>query len=119
MKAKWWSVALTAAVATGFLSGAAVAQAEEQVTLKVFSNLPDSKNGQGLVEQMIIDEYMSENPNVTIEVEALDEVLEAGVLAELNEADYAEMRDCSRSAMILRTMERRRIRRICKFRGER
>lgn len=92
----------------------------EQITLKVFSNLPDRKNGQGLVEQMIIDEYMTENPNVTIEVEALDEeayktkfkaysmegmpdvvsiwgqpsfldeVLEAGVLTELNEADYAD-----------------------------
>lgn len=94
--------------------------AGEPITLKIFSNLPDRKNGQGLVEQMIIDEYMAENPNVTIEVEALDEeayktkfkaysmdgmpdvvtiwgqpsfldeVLEAGVLAELNEADYAD-----------------------------
>lgn len=93
---------------------------DEQITLKVFSNLPDRKTGQGLVEQTIIDEYMAENPNVTIEVEALDEeayktkfkayamdgmpdvvsiwgqpsfldeVLEAGVLAELNEADYAD-----------------------------
>ncbi len=92
----------------------------EAVTIKLFSNLPDRKNGQGLVEQMIIDEYMAENPNVTIEVEALDEeayktkfkayamdgmpdvvsiwgqpafldeVLDAGVLAELNEADYAD-----------------------------
>ncbi len=92
---------------------------KEPVTLKVFSNLPDRKNGQGLVEQMIIDEYMELNPHVTIEVEALDEeayktkfkayamdgmpdvvsiwgqpsfldeVLDAGVLAELNEADYA------------------------------
>lgn len=90
------------------------------VTLKVFSNLPDRKNGQGLVEQMIIDEYMEENKNIKIEVEALDEeayktkfkaysmegmpdivniwgqpsfldeVLDAGVLAELNEADYAD-----------------------------
>jgi raffinose/stachyose/melibiose transport system substrate-binding protein len=91
----------------------------DKITLKLFSNLPDRKNGQGLIEQMIIDEYMSENSNVTIEVEALDEeayktkfrayamngmpdvvsiwgqpsfldeVLEAGVLAELNEKDYA------------------------------
>ena len=90
------------------------------VTLKVFSNLPDRKNGQGLVEQMIIDEYMKENENVKIEVEALDEeayktkfkaysmegmpdvvsiwgqpsfldeVVDAGVLAELNQADYAD-----------------------------
>ena len=49
------------------------ASSDEQITLKVFSNLPDRKNGQGLVEQTIIDEYMSENPNVKIEVEALDE----------------------------------------------
>ena len=92
----------------------------EDVTLVLFSNLPDRKNGQGLVEQMIIDEYISENPNVTIKVEALDEeayktkfkaysmvempdvvsiwgqpsfldeVLDAGVLAELNESDYAD-----------------------------
>lgn len=92
----------------------------DPVTLKIFSNLPDRKNGQGLVEQMIIDEYTALYPNVTIEVEALDEeayktkfkaysmegmpdvvsiwgqpsfldeVLEAGVLAELNEADYAD-----------------------------
>lgn len=92
----------------------------EAVTIKVFSNLPDRKNGQGLVEQKIIDEYMAANQNVTIEVEALDEeayktkfkayamdgmpdvvsiwgqpsfldeVLDAGVLAELNEADYAD-----------------------------
>lgn len=92
----------------------------DQVTIKLFSNLPDRKNGQGLVEQMIIDEYMEANKNVSIEVETLDEevyktkfkayamdgmpdvvsiwgqpafldeVLDAGVLAELNEADYAD-----------------------------
>ena len=92
----------------------------EPVTLKLFSNLPDRKNGQGLVEQTIIDEYMKENQNVKIEVEALDEeayktkfkayamdgmpdvvsiwgqpsfldeVLDAGVLAELAEADYTD-----------------------------
>ena len=93
----------------------------EAVTIKVFSNLPDRTSGQGLVEQTLFDEYMKENPNVTIEVEALDdeayktkfkayaagsqmpdlvsvwgqpgfidEVIDAGVLAELNEADYAD-----------------------------
>lgn len=96
------------------------ASSGEEVTLRVFSNLPDRKNGQGLVEQTIIDEYMAENPNVTIEVEALDEeayktkfkaysmegmpdvvsiwgqpafldeVVDAGVLAELNQDDYAD-----------------------------
>lgn len=92
----------------------------EAVTIKLFSNLPDRKTGQGLVEQMIIDEYMEANENVEIEVEALDEeayktkfkayamdgmpdvvsiwgqpsfldeVLDAGVLAELKEDDYAD-----------------------------
>lgn len=99
----------------------------EKITLKVFSNLPDRKNGQGLVEQMIIDEYMELNQNVTIEVEALDEeayktkfkayamngmpdvisiwgqpsfldeVLDAGVLAELNETDYNDYKFISGS----------------------
>lgn len=93
---------------------------DDKITLKVFTNLPDRKNGQGLVEQQIIDEYMKENKNVTIKVEALDEeayktkfkaysmegmpdvvsiwgqpsfldeVLDAGVLAELNEDDYKD-----------------------------
>lgn len=100
---------------------------DEKITLKVFSNLPDRKNGQGLVEQMIIDEYMELNQNVTIEVEALDEeayktkfkayamngmpdvisiwgqpsfldeVLDAGVLAELNETDYNDYKFISGS----------------------
>ncbi|MBO5031990.1 MAG: extracellular solute-binding protein [Lachnospiraceae bacterium] len=98
----------------------AATESTEDITIKLFSNLPDRKNGQGLVEQMIIDEYMDANPNVSIEVEALDEeayktkfkayamdgmldvvsiwgqpsfldeVLDAGVLAELNENDYAD-----------------------------
>lgn len=112
--------------AAGAGEEAAAAQGEA-VTIKLFSNLPDRKNGQGLVEQLIIDEYMKANPNVTIEVEALDEeayktkfkaysmdgmpdvvsiwgqpsfldeVLEAGVLAELNEADYADYKFISGS----------------------
>lgn len=91
-----------------------------KVTLKLFSNLPDRKNGQGLVEQTIIDEYMKENENINIEVEALDEeayktkfkaysmegmpdvvsiwgqpafldeVVDAGVLAELKQDDYTD-----------------------------
>lgn len=138
MRKKFVSVLLSAAMITTMLSGCNSKDAgnvstsgagtnsgsqtsgEEQITLKVFSNLTDRKNGQGLVEQMIIDEYMAANQNVKIEVEALDEeayktkfkaysmeglpdivsiwgqpafldeVLEAGVLAELNESDYAD-----------------------------
>lgn len=94
---------------------------EDQVTIQVFSNLPDRTSGQGLIEQMLFDKYMEENPNVKIEVEALDdesyktkfkayasgsnmpdlvnawgqpsfldEVIDAGLLAELNADDYAD-----------------------------
>ena len=45
----------------------------EPVTIKVFSNLPDRTTGQGLLEQNIIDSYMTANTNVTIEVEALQD----------------------------------------------
>lgn len=135
MKKKIISAILAAAMVAASLTGcggnesekpetAGAAQEEaadgEKITLKLFSNLPDRKNGQGLVEQMIIDDYMAENPNVTIEVEALDEeayktkfkaysmegmpdvvniwgqpafldeVVGAGVLAELNADDYAD-----------------------------
>lgn len=46
---------------------------DKQVTLRFFSNLPDRKSGQGLAEQTVIDNYVKENPNVKIEVEALAE----------------------------------------------
>lgn len=115
------AVSMAATMTTGCSSGDSSNKSENgQITLKLFSNLPDRKNGQGLVEQKIVDEYMKENKNVKIEVEALDEeaykkkfkaysmegmpdvvsiwgqpsfldeVLEAGVLAELKEDDYAD-----------------------------
>ncbi len=122
MKRKVVAAGLAAMMAFSVMAGtgATIVKADDEVTLKVFSNLPDRKNGQGLVEQMIIDDYMEENPNVTIEVEALDEeayktkfkaysmegmpdvvsiwgqpafldeVLDAGVLAELNQDDYKD-----------------------------
>ncbi|GAB6988142.1 ABC transporter substrate-binding protein [Paenibacillus pini] len=43
----------------------------KSVTLRLFSNQPDRKSGQGLAEQMVVDNYMKENPNVKIEVEAV------------------------------------------------
>ncbi|RRJ64609.1 extracellular solute-binding protein [Paenibacillus oralis] len=91
----------------------------KKVTLRFFSNLPDRKTGQGLAEQTIIDNYMKENPNVKIEVEALggeahgnklrtymasnepiditmvtgganlDTLRQAGYVKELNPADYS------------------------------
>ena len=122
MKRKVVAAALAALMAVSVFTGynTTEVKADDTVTLKVFSNLPDRKNGQGLVEQMIIDDYMEENPNVEIEVEALDEeayktkfkaysmegmpdvvsiwgqpafldeVLDAGVLAELNQDDYKD-----------------------------
>lgn len=130
MRKKLLSIVLAAAMVGTLLtgcgggsstgSGSGGASKDGKVTIKLFSNLPDRKNGQGLVEQKIIDEYMEENENVVIEVEALDEeayktkfkaysmegmpdvvsiwgqpsfldeVLDAGVLAELNEDDYKD-----------------------------
>lgn len=100
---------------------AAPEKAGGDVTIKVFSNLPDRTSGQGLIEQMLFDQYMKENPNVKIEIEALDdesyktkfkayasgsdmpdlvsawgqpsfldEVIDAGLLAELNPSDYKD-----------------------------
>jgi len=45
----------------------------DEIVIRVFSNLPDRKTGQGFVEQTLFDMYMKENPNVKIEVEALDD----------------------------------------------
>lgn len=127
MKGKGILMALLVASAAALLTGCGAdgqekdsKTMEEPVVIKLFSNLPNRKNGQGLVEQMLIDEYMEENENIIIEVEALDdeayktkfkaycmegmpdvvsiwgqpsfldEVLEAGILAELKEEDYAD-----------------------------
>lgn len=114
------AAAMSIVMAAGMFSAAPV-MAEEEVTIHLFSNLPDRTSGQGLIEQTLIDQYMEENPNVTIEVEALDdasyktkfkayasgsempdlvniwgqpsflsEVIDAGLLAELNMDDYAD-----------------------------
>lgn len=115
------AIAMVATMAVGCGGKKADSTSDDgKVTLKLFSNLPDRKNGQGLVEQTIIDEYMKENPDVKIEVEALDEeayktkfkaysmegmpdvvsiwgqpafldeVVDAGVLSELNQDDYSD-----------------------------
>ena len=138
MKKKFILAMLTATVTAAALAGCGqkdnstnnetISKSDDgKVTIKVFSNLPYRKNGQGLVEQKIIDEYMEENQNVEIKVEALDEeayktkfkaysmegmpdvvsiwgqpsfldeVLDAGVLAELNEDDYADYKFVSGS----------------------
>ncbi|MDX8362402.1 ABC transporter substrate-binding protein [Cytobacillus sp. IB215316] len=46
---------------------------EGKVTLTFFSANPDRSVGVGKVEQEIIDVYMEENPNIKIEVEALQD----------------------------------------------
>lgn len=115
------SAASDSAASTADSTASSAAAAGEKVTIKVFSNLPDRTTGQGLVEQTIFDQYMSENPNITIETEELDdeayktkfkayaagsqmpdlvsvwgqpgfidEVIDAGLLAELNQSDYAD-----------------------------
>ena len=50
------------------------AKADEKITIRFFSNLPDRSTGQGKLEQMIMDNYCKENPNITFEVETLDDV---------------------------------------------
>lgn len=45
----------------------------EEVTLSFFTAQPDRTTGMGAIEQQIIDAYMDANPNVTIEVEALQD----------------------------------------------
>lgn len=119
MKKKVLAGMVAAAMTAGMMT--VPATAEEEVTIQVFSNLPDRTSGQGLIEQTLFDMYMEENPNVKIEVEALDdesyktkfkayasgsdmpdlvnvwghpsflsEVIDAGLLAELNQEDYAD-----------------------------
>jgi raffinose/stachyose/melibiose transport system substrate-binding protein len=46
-------------------------ESNKPVVFKFFSNNPDRTGGQGLAEQKMIDQYMSENKNVTITVETL------------------------------------------------
>lgn len=48
-------------------------QQQQTIKIKFLSNLPDRTSGQGKLEQMLIDEYMKEHPNVKIEVEALQD----------------------------------------------
>lgn len=49
------------------------AQEGEDVTITFFSNLTDRSNGQGLIEQKLIDMYVEEHPNVKIQLETLDD----------------------------------------------
>ncbi len=63
----------SSSAATTDTTTAAETGGDSAVTIKVFSNLTDRTTGQGLIEQMLFDSYMEENPNVTIEVEALDD----------------------------------------------
>lgn len=52
---------------------APAAKEPEKVTLRFFSANPDRNTGVGKVEQQIIDAYVKDHPNVTIQVEALQD----------------------------------------------
>lgn len=111
----------TPAAVTPGDGGASSAAGAQPVTLKVFTNNPDRTSDQGMIEEMLFEAYTAKNPNVTIQVEALeddpykvkfkayaagsdmpdlvsvwgqpgfiDEVIDAGILAELNSGDYAD-----------------------------
>ncbi|MEK3901951.1 ABC transporter substrate-binding protein [Paenibacillus sp. FSL R7-0179] len=54
-------------------NGGTTGSTDKEVTLRLFSNLPDRKSGQGLAEQMVIDNYIKANPNVKIDIETLAE----------------------------------------------
>ncbi|OPH46665.1 hypothetical protein BC351_14355 [Paenibacillus ferrarius] len=43
----------------------------QKVEIKFFSNNPDRGGGQGKAEQLLIDQYMKENPSIKISVETL------------------------------------------------
>lgn len=45
----------------------------KEITIKFFSNLPDRSAGNGKLEQTLIDNYMNENPNIKVVVEALQD----------------------------------------------
>jgi raffinose/stachyose/melibiose transport system substrate-binding protein len=73
-----WGAAMLTAAGCGGGSGknsqpALQDKAAGSVTLKFLSASPDRQSGTGLVEQLIIDQYMRENPQVKIEVEALQD----------------------------------------------
>lgn len=78
---KWLSLSLCAAMALtsltacgGDTNNSSAGQSDGDITtIKVFSNLTDRTSGQGLIEQTLFDNYMDENPNIKIEVEALDD----------------------------------------------
>lgn len=61
MKRKVLSGVLAMAMVLGMTAsvGSVQVKADDEITLKVFSNLPDRKNGQGLVEQEMITPQLS------------------------------------------------------------
>ena len=64
-------LALVLAATMFLMAFASLAGAE--TVIKVFSNLPDRTTGQGFVEQTLFDAFVAENPDVKIEVEALQD----------------------------------------------
>lgn len=69
---KLLAIILSIVFVLGIASPAAAAT-NTTVTLKFFSNLPDRSAGQGLLEQKMIDGYLKANPNVKIQLEALQD----------------------------------------------
>jgi raffinose/stachyose/melibiose transport system substrate-binding protein len=66
------SASPTATTAPGATADATKApDSSKQITFKFFSNNPDRKSGQGYAEQVLMDQYMKENPNVKIVAETL------------------------------------------------
>ncbi|HEY5561553.1 MAG TPA: sugar ABC transporter substrate-binding protein [Clostridiaceae bacterium] len=76
---KLLSISLSCLVITGLVgcgnsaTSTSTNTSSKKVSIKFFSNLPDRANGQGKLEQTIIDNYTKENPNVKVTIEALQD----------------------------------------------
>lgn len=120
MKAKQIIFLATSAFFLTLATSCSKKSGQNKITLTLFSNLPDRVFGQGGLEQKIIDNYTTLHPEIEIKVETLneaayktkfkaycqeqlpdivsiwgqkaflEEAVGAGLLAELNEDDYAD-----------------------------
>ncbi|QGQ96377.1 extracellular solute-binding protein [Paenibacillus psychroresistens] len=59
------------AVATVAPEATKAPESNKPASIKFFSNNPDRKAGQGYAEQLLIDQYMKENPHIKITAETL------------------------------------------------
>lgn len=71
MKAR--SITQVLAVAAFLAASLSALSAADTITIRFMSNLPDRTANQGKLEQLIMDNYTKENPNVRFELETLQD----------------------------------------------